>query len=62
MYEIRAKVRDDARGWTQEGKLYERYAQICEDLHLPKDLYNLSFEREDREGTLGFCKNYYRIS
>lgn len=57
LYEIRAKVRDDARGWTQEGKVRERYAQICEDLHLPKDLYDLSFDRKNGRITLEFCKN-----
>jgi transposase len=39
----------------------ERYAQICEDLHLPKDLYDLSFERKDGRITMGFRKNNYRI-
>ena len=61
LYEMRAKVREEARGWTQEGKVRERYAQICEDLHLPKDLYDLSFERKDGHITLGFRKNNYRI-
>ena len=61
LYEMRAKVREQARGWTQEGKVRERYAQICEDLHLPKDLYDLSFERKDGHITLGFRKNNYRI-
>ena len=40
----------------------QRYAQICEYLHRPKDLYNLNFERTDGDVTLGFRKNYYRIS
>ena len=39
----------------------ERYTQICEDLHLPKDLYDLNFKRKDKDVTLGFRKNYSRI-
>jgi transposase len=61
LYEIRGKVREDARGWRQEAKVRERYEQVCEDLHLPKDLYDLTFERKDNQTILGFRKNYYRI-
>lgn len=61
LYEIRGKVREDARGWKQEAKVRERYEQVCEDLHLPKDLYDLTFERKDGQTILGFRKNYYRI-
>jgi transposase len=61
LYESRGKVREDARGWRQEAKVRERYEQVCEDLHLPKDLYDLTFERKDGQTILGFRKNYYRI-
>jgi transposase len=61
LYEIRGKVREDARGWKQEAKVRERYEQVCEDLHLPKGLYDLTFERKDGQTILGFRKNYYRI-
>jgi len=39
----------------------ERYAQICEELHLPKDLRDLSFERKNGRITLEFRKNKYCI-
>ncbi|SFL76507.1 IstB-like ATP binding protein [Desulfomicrobium norvegicum] len=39
----------------------DHYVQICEGLHLSKDLYDLGFERKDGRVTQGFRKNNYRI-
>ncbi|MDR1947303.1 MAG: transposase, partial [Desulfovibrio sp.] len=61
LYEIRAKVRNNARGWRQEKAIRGRYAQICEDMHMPSDLYDLTFTYQDGRLSLGFRKNYYRI-
>jgi transposase len=61
LYEIRAKVRAGNRGWKQEKAVLERYAKICEDLHISRDLYDLSFERQNGQLTLAFRKNHYRI-
>ena len=61
LYEIRSKVRAEARGWRQEEKIRIRYAQLCEDMHLPNDLYTLSFERSNVQVTMHFNKNHYRI-
>jgi len=60
LYEIRAKVRTAERGWNQEVKIRERFAALCEDMHLPVDLYDLNFERKDGLA-LNFRKNHYRI-
>jgi len=61
LYEIRAKVRTAAAGWRKQEKIIERYKAACEELHLPEDLYELSFEREDGRPGMGFRKNHYRI-
>jgi hypothetical protein len=61
LYEIRAKVRTAAPGWRKQEKVAERYKAACEELHLPEDLYELSFEREDGRPGMRFRKNHYRI-
>jgi transposase len=61
LYEFRAKVRTAERGWRQEGKIRERFAALCENMHLPGDLYDLSFENKDGCLALSFRKNHYRI-
>jgi transposase len=61
LYEIRSKVREQARGWRQEEKIRLRYAELCEDMHLPNDLYDLNFERNNGQLAIRFNKNYYRI-
>jgi transposase len=61
LYEIRAKVREGERGWKKEETVLVRYAKIYEDLHMPCDLYDLSFERQNGQLSLSFRKNHYRI-
>jgi len=61
LYEIRAKVRAAATGWRTPEKVMERYKAICDELPLPQGLYDLSFERESGQLTMGFRKNYYQI-
>lgn len=61
LYELRAKARDGARGWSQEKKAREYYQKICQELYLPKDLYDVNFEQKNGKTILGFRKNYYRI-
>jgi transposase len=62
LYEIRAKVRNAAPGWRKQEKIIERYKTICKDLHLPDELYDLSFGRENGRLNMGLRKNFYRIS
>jgi transposase len=61
LYEIRSKVREQARGWRQEEKIRLRYAELCENIHLPNDLYDLNFEHNNGQIAIRFNKNYYRI-
>jgi transposase len=61
LYEIRAKVRSAAPGWRKQEKIIERYKTVRKDLHLPDELYDLSFGRENGQLNMGFRKNLYRI-
>lgn len=62
LYEIRAKVNKAAPGWRKQERITERYNAACEKLHLPKNLYELRFERERGGLRMGFRKSHYRIS
>ena len=61
LYEFRTKVRDAAAGWRAQEKIVERYQTLCEELHLPKGLYDLGFDRENGRLAMAFRKNYYQI-
>lgn len=61
LYEFRGKVRSAARAWTNQEKIVERYQATCEELYLPKGLYDLHFERKGGQLHMGFRKNYYQI-
>ena len=62
LYEIRAKVRQGERGWKQELAVRERYAKLCEEMHLPGNLYDLNFELNNGQLSLSFRKNHYRLT
>jgi len=61
LYEFRAKVRNAAAGWRAQEKIVERYNAICDAIHLPQGLYDLSFTHENGQLSMGFRKNYYQI-
>ena len=62
MFTMRAKVRKVERNWKNKKNIEERYQKLCEDLHLPKDLYNIELEMEEGKLVMRFRKDYYRIS
>ena len=62
LFEFRSKVRSRAAQWRKKEKILERYNTLCEDLNLPKDLYDLDFESEGGQLGMSFRKNHYRIS
>jgi transposase len=62
LYEFRTKVRNAAAGWRAQEKVIERYQAVCEELHLPTALYDVSFVRANGQISMGFRKNYYHIS
>jgi transposase len=61
MFSMRDKVRRGERQWKNKKTIEERYRKLCEDLHLPKDLYKLDLEVEDGRLVMRFQKDYYRI-
>jgi len=62
LYGIRAHVRLGERGWKQEDAVRTRYAKMCEEMHLPKNLYDLNFEHNNGQLSMSFRKNQYRLS
>jgi len=61
LFEIRSKVRAGLPHWRTKEKVLARYHGVCEELHLPKNLYDLQFTKEGKALALRFRKNYYRI-
>lgn len=61
LFSMRDKVRKGERHWKDRKSIVERYQKLCEDLHLPKDLYDLDIEVEEGRLVMRFRKNYYRI-
>jgi len=61
LFTMRDKIRKGERQWREKKSIQERYQALCEDLHLPKDLYDLDLEIEESRLVMHFRKNYYRI-
>ena len=55
---LRAKLHDDPR-WKD--KVEKHYCDLCEQLYLPKDLYQIAVEKNRGRLTLLFNKDHYRI-
>jgi transposase len=54
---MRAKVRDRAPHWRNEDTVKERYLRLCEQLHMPSELHELTFERFGEGLSMSFRKN-----
>ncbi len=61
LFYLRSKVQTQDSKWVKPGRIEKHYADVCERVHLPKDLYDLSVEQENRKWKLIFRKNHYRI-
>jgi transposase len=61
LYSMRDKVRKEHHQWKDPKQVEARYRECCEELHLPKDLYDLDLEVKANRLTMRFRKNYYRI-
>jgi transposase len=61
LFEMKSKVRNQTAQWRKKEQVLQRYHDVCSELHLPKDLYDLSFENEGKRLVMGFRKNFYRI-
>ena len=62
LFEMRSKVNAQKPHWREASKVQKRYADLCEKLHLPKDLYDLELGKESGRLRMRFRKNHYRIS
>ena len=61
LFELRTKVRTQKPHWIKKEIIDKHYREACEHLHIPKDLYEFSLEKEEDKWKLVFRKNYYRI-
>jgi transposase len=59
--ELRAKVHTQKEHWTKEARVESHYNEACEKLHLPKDLYDISLEKNKDKWQFLYRKNHYRI-
>ncbi len=58
LFELRAKLHADPK-WKD--KVEKHYTDFCEQLYLPKDLYQIAVEKSRGRLTLLFSKDHYRI-
>ena len=61
LFSMRGKVRKGERHWKNKKNIEVRYQKLCEELHLPKDLYKLDLVMEEGRLVMRFRKDYYRI-
>jgi transposase len=59
---MRVKVRERAPHWRNEDAIKERYLRLCERMHMPSDLYELTFEQSDEGLSMSFRKNVYLVT
>jgi transposase len=62
LFEMRSKVNKQLPHWKSEEKVRARYEDICADLRLPADLYNVELYPKNNQLQMAFRKNHYRIS
>ncbi len=60
LIELRSKVARNPY-WRDEQRVEKYYERICDQLHLPRDLYDFALEKVTGRQRLVFRKNYYRI-
>jgi len=60
LVELRSKVAKNPY-WRSEERVERYYEKTCDQLHLPKDLYDFALEKVMGRQRLAFRKNYYRI-
>lgn len=58
---MRALVREGAPHWRDEEKVLERYARLCERLHISTGLYELSIKKTKGGLAMEFRKNQYAV-
>lgn len=58
---MRAKVNAGAPQWRDRGEVEERYVRACRQLHLPVDIYDLTFDETADGLRMGFRQDAYRV-
>jgi len=61
LFAMRDKVRKGHHQWKDPKKVKARYLERCEELHLPRELYDLDLEQEAGKLTMRFRKSYCRV-
>ena len=59
---LKSKVQSQKPHWIDPETVEKHYRDACEQLHIPKDLYEFAVEKHKRKWTLLFRKNHHRIS
>jgi transposase len=58
---MRTKVRDGQPHWRNEDAVRERYLRLCERMHIPSELHEITFERSGDGYSMSFRKNPYLV-
>jgi transposase len=58
---MRTKVRDRQPHWRNEDAIKERYLRLCEQMHMPSELHELTFEHSTNGLSMSFRKNAYLV-
>jgi transposase len=58
---MRAKVRDNAPHWRNQDAVKQRYLRLCVQMHMPHELYELTFEHSQAGLAMNFRKNAYLV-
>jgi len=59
---MRSKVNAGESHWKKENTVFERYIKICEGLHIPSAVYELSFEKSSEGLKMSFRQNVYWLN
>jgi len=51
------KVNDKMPQWTDQRVIQERYLHLCQRLHIPAELYIVTFDQSDNGLVMNFCKD-----
>jgi transposase len=62
LLDLKEKVKTQKSHWTDAKRIEAHYAEACRNLHLPKDLYDVSLEKYKRKWRLLASKNHYRMT
>jgi len=58
---MRHKVNNQVAQWRNPNTVKERYLNLCRELHLPDDLYQVELFRDGKRLRMNCRKNHYRI-